>query len=178
MITCEDCLIRKRYAKYFDAHFDWRDCPYACEYAKEQVKEETKGTKIGDSISRQVAIAALGERPVVWNEWADEYSLGQQNQYDADLLAIETVPAIDPAKHGKWIKMSDADGDYWACSECGEDLPRVSHFNQQFDLFPRIESIDRTNYCPKCGVRMDGERNEDPSHPFADSVMMGERSDE
>ncbi len=48
-----------------------------------------------DLISRHTAIEALGERPVVWNEWADEYSLGQRNQYDADRLAIETAPTID-----------------------------------------------------------------------------------
>ena len=40
MRTCENCEIRKQYAKCFDSHFDWRDCPYACEYAKERVKEE------------------------------------------------------------------------------------------------------------------------------------------
>lgn len=47
MITCENCLIRKQYAKYFDAHFDWRDCPYTCEYANEQVKEEMERSKNG-----------------------------------------------------------------------------------------------------------------------------------
>ena len=65
----------------------------------------------------------------------------------------------DHVKHGKWIKMSDADGVYWACSECGEDIPRVSHFDPRFDLFPRLESIDMTNYCPNCGAPM--ERSED-----------------
>ena len=50
---------------------------------------------MNDLISRQAAIYALGERPFVWNEWADEYDLGQRNQYDSDKLAIETVPSID-----------------------------------------------------------------------------------
>lgn len=40
MRMCENCSIRKQYAKCFDSHFDWRDCPYACEYAKERVKEQ------------------------------------------------------------------------------------------------------------------------------------------
>ena len=40
MRTCENCRTRKAYAKVFDAHFDWRDCPYECEYAKEREKEE------------------------------------------------------------------------------------------------------------------------------------------
>ena len=47
---------------------------------------------MSDLIDRQAAIDALGERPVVWNEWADEYALGQRNQYDVDKLAIETLP--------------------------------------------------------------------------------------
>lgn len=72
-------------------------------------------------------------------------------------IAIDDAPTIDavPVKHGKWIKMSDADGVYWACSECGEDIPRIAHYDPQFDLFPRLESIDRTNYCPHCGAKME-----------------------
>lgn len=69
---------------------------------------------------------------------------------------IDEALTIEP-KHGKWIKMSDADGVYWVCSECGEDIPRISHYNPQFDLFPRLESIDKTNYCPNCGAPMDLE---------------------
>lgn len=49
-----------------------------------------------DTIYRQAAIDALGERPIVWNEWTDEYELGQRNQYDSDKLAIETVPSAQP----------------------------------------------------------------------------------
>lgn len=44
-----------------------------------------------DLISRKMALDALGERPLVWNEWADEYCIGQRNQYDADKSAIEGV---------------------------------------------------------------------------------------
>ena len=57
-------------------------------------------------------------------------------------------------KKGKWIKRSDTDDIYWSCSECGEDIPRVSHFDPQFDLFPRLESIEKTNFCPNCGADM------------------------
>ena len=48
-----------------------------------------------DTISRQAAIDALGERPMVWSN-DDEYALGERNQYDIDRLAIETVPAAEP----------------------------------------------------------------------------------
>lgn len=43
--TCDTCKIRKGHAKYFDAHFDWRNCPYDCRYAKEKEKEKTKDKK-------------------------------------------------------------------------------------------------------------------------------------
>ena len=36
---CGNCHLRKSYAKLFDAHFDWRDCPYECEYADEMEKK-------------------------------------------------------------------------------------------------------------------------------------------
>ena len=47
-----------------------------------------------DCISRQAAIDALGERPMVWAE--SDYELGARNQYDADVLALETVPPAQP----------------------------------------------------------------------------------
>ena len=54
---------------------------------------------MSDLISRQEAIDALGERPMVWTD-NDEYSLGQRNQYDCDRLAIETVPSAQLTLHG------------------------------------------------------------------------------
>ena len=55
-----------------------------------------------DLISRQAAIDALGERPMVWTD-DDHYALGERNQYDMDKLAIETVPSAQPErKKGKW----------------------------------------------------------------------------
>ena len=46
---------------------------------------------VKDCISRQAALGALGERPVVWSD-NDDYTLGARNQYDMDRLALETVP--------------------------------------------------------------------------------------
>lgn len=77
-------------------------------------------------------------------------------EWAASRTSIDATPTIDPVKHGRWIKMSDANGVYWSCGECGEGIPRISHFDPQFDLFPRLESIDKTSYCPHCGARMDG----------------------
>lgn len=78
--------------------------------------------------------------------------------YMFNITSIKNFIKEEPevVRKGEWIAMSDADGAYWACSECGEDLPRVSHYNPQFDLSPRLESIDKTNYCPSCGADMRG----------------------
>ena len=61
----------------------------------------------------------------------------------------------DEKPHGHWVKMSDAYGYYYACSECGEDLHREWRFDEKFDIFPKLKSIDKTRYCPHCGAKMD-----------------------
>ena len=48
-----------------------------------------------DLISRKSAIEALGEEPIVWDDNAD-YELGQRSQWEADKLAIESVPSAQP----------------------------------------------------------------------------------
>lgn len=45
-----------------------------------------------DLISKQAAIDALGERPLIWSD-DDKYAIGKQNQYDSDRLALEAVPS-------------------------------------------------------------------------------------
>ena len=49
---------------------------------------------MSDMIDRQAAIKALGERPMVWVN--SDYELGARNQYDADVLALETLPSAQP----------------------------------------------------------------------------------
>lgn len=45
-----------------------------------------------DLISRKDAILALGEKPIVPNEY-DEYSHGRQNQWTQDMEAIQAIPS-------------------------------------------------------------------------------------
>jgi len=59
-----------------------------------------------------------------------------------DARIIESMPTIDPVKHGRWIEHKGGD-DYigypiYECSECGYDAGETA-----------------TNYCPNCGARMD-----------------------
>jgi hypothetical protein len=56
-----------------------------------------------DLISRQAAIDAFGERPLVWDEWTDEFAVGLRNQYDYDVAAIKSLP---PAQ--QWIPCSES----------------------------------------------------------------------
>lgn len=70
---------------------------------------------------------------------------------------IERLPSIE-RKKGKWIKMSDADGIYYCCSECGEELYRMWDFDREYNLFPRKRSIDKTDFCSHCGADMRGKK--------------------
>ena len=86
------------------------------------------------------------DRETSWKELENddaEYRNGCDDGYAYSMQIISELPSVE-RKKGKWIKMSDADGIYWACSECGEDIPRT-------------ESIDKINFCPFCGADMKGE---------------------
>ena len=72
-----------------------------------------------------------------------------------DLDNAPTVEA-EPIIHAHWVKMSDADGFYYCCSNCGEDLPRYYIEKPTYDKpFPNMESIDKTLRCHYCGAKMD-----------------------
>ena len=60
----------------------------------------------------------------------------------------------------RWVKMSDSDGYYYCCPECGEELYRIWSFDPRFDLFPKKQTIDRTNFCSNCGADMRGEQDD------------------
>lgn len=85
-----------------------------------------------------------------------------QDLTKAEIADINNAPTIDaePVRHGHWIKMSDADGHYYACSECGEELYREWSFDREFDTFPKKKSIDKTQFCPNCGAKMDEVNDE------------------
>lgn len=83
------------------------------------------------------------------------------------LKILRELPPAQPERtKGRWIKMSDADGVYYCCSECGEELYRLWSFDREldlvphkveFDLVPHKVSIAQTRYCPNCGADMRGE---------------------
>lgn len=58
---------------------------------------------------------------------------------------IKAAPINDPVKHGRWIFVNDMVS-HIKCSECGDDICWVN--------------TKRPKYCPGCGAKMDGDKNE------------------
>lgn len=77
--------------------------------------------------------------------YRDENMLGGGNLLVDDILEdINLSPTVDaePVRHGKWI--FNKEKHTWECSEC--------HY--------QINSIldeSKSNYCPNCGCKMDGD---------------------
>ena len=72
------------------------------------------------------------------------------------MIAVETalsLPTVDavPVVHGRWI---DGIGSYSTanCSVCGWKIPYCDDY---------YGYLGKTNYCPNCGAKMDGERREE-----------------
>lgn len=111
--------------------------------ARTAVQEWTVN-EMADYIDRQVAIDALGERPLNWDD--NEFDMGLVVQFDADRRMLEAVPSADvqPVRHGWWIEDKEVE---FVCSECGEQCANT------------VMGMPRDRYCKWCGTRMDGEQN-------------------
>ena len=87
-------------------------------------------------------LKALGEAPLVWDEFTDEYELGQRKQWEQDVEAIKALPTIEaePVRRGRWLKPQKCAGGYiFKCSLCGKGVYHMC------DVF----------YCPNCGAKME-----------------------
>ena len=58
---------------------------------------------------------------------------------------FKNKPDVVEVRHGEW----GFDGLGYTCSECGE-----------YALAIKTRMQVRSDYCPRCGAKMDGERNE------------------
>lgn len=87
--------------------------------------------------------------------------IDKYKKYDSFLAAHGCFESKSPAdvrevKHGKWIRMSDADGYYYCCSVCGESLERILTSPCTVENpYPDLVSCSKTRFCPSCGVVMD-----------------------
>ena len=104
-----------------------------------QVTDAVQSTK--DCISRQAAIEALGEKPLVWDDLSD-FDLGKAAQWSDDVDAIKELPSAQPQRmKGKWMRR-DIKGIPYCCSVC----------SGRFDY--------EWKFCPNCGSDMRGDENE------------------
>ena len=87
-----------------------------------------------------------------YEDGGSEWGFGRQNILDV----INSVPAADvaPVRHGRWDsipntyicvagKAGSYHGNATSCSACNEINPNAY----------------KTNYCPNCGAKMDGDGN-------------------
>lgn len=110
-----------------------------------------------DLISRNAACDKMTE---LYNEDLEAYCVPIPESFDAEraVKAINELPSAQPGpKKGEWIRMSDADGIFYACSECGE-------WNK--------ETIE---FCPNCGVEM--RKREYPCYSPPDGSQLFTNAD-
>ena len=96
-------------------------------------------------ITKQAAIDALGEKPLVWDDLSD-FDLGKAAQWSDDVDAIKELPSAQPQRSkGRWEIIEDWDGDdLYRCSECGS----------MFTLIDGTPEDNDYNFCPSCGADM------------------------
>ena len=104
-----------------------------------------------DLISKQAAIDEIEYELEMINSALDSITLDfnarerlRQRRGEAReiLNSIQQLPSADPVKHGKWIWEDNERRCGFSCSECGYGVR---------------DERRKTNYCPNCGARMDGE---------------------
>lgn len=79
------------------------------------------------------------------NPHSGELRFNHRTEHDHFFKMIMSVPVEDVAKvvHGRWIEAEDGDG--LVCSVCREDFCNI------------YLEVERFNYCPNCGAKMDLE---------------------
>ena len=82
--------------------------------------------------------------------------------YDADAITMSGVkilnqfPVADvaPVRHGRWISLTDCSNAGVYCSVCQKKV-----YKEDYAICNRKNKL-RSDYCPNCGAKMDGELNE------------------
>ena len=90
-----------------------------------------------DLISKQAAIDALGERPMVWV--GSDYELGARNQYDADVLALETVPSAQPQSCKDAVSKADVLETYSELYDVFDDNKEIK--NELHKIYDKINAL-------------------------------------
>lgn len=103
---------------------------------------------MADYLSKEEILQAFGCLTVKNPD--DKYQHGMQDAIDClipEVINEMGAADVQPIKHGRWELTNNPS--FRKCSECG--------------AWCSSDITDNcfTNYCPKCGARMDGEQNED-----------------
>lgn len=117
---------------------------------------------MSDLIDRQKAIDALEEPPKVPDTWSDESAIGEREQWEKDVKALNSLPSAQPEydlsgysdklwkaayergkaeaqRTGRWIGR-----EFGYCSCCG-------HEGCASDIWSGCENM----FCPNCGAKME-----------------------
>lgn len=88
------------------------------------------------------------------DSFSNPYFRSQACQQAMDVL--DTVPAADvvEVKHGQWHDKTWTTEDDWSCYN--HHVVICSVCNKQFDYIIN----EKSNYCPNCGAKMKGGKNE------------------
>lgn len=101
-----------------------------------------------DYISREALRRMMYEESFEKDSQYQRWDSGCWIRYKLFEHCVEAIPAADvvEVRHGRWV--ADGDGYHWTynCSICGWK-----------DGYPFNE---RHNFCPNCGAKMDGGREE------------------
>lgn len=86
--------------------------------------------------------------------------LAERSAFKYDITQMPTIDAV-PVVHGKWLPYEwCTDGTWDKCSVCG-----VAHRTRDkyIGFMDRKEHViqERLNYCPNCGARMDGGKDDE-----------------
>lgn len=105
--------------------------------------------EMAEYIDREAALAFQNElEPMVCKSiMTDELFSATK---DSDLVAfLQNIPSADvaPVKRGTWVDM----GDFEQCSVC-----TGTHLKEFTSYYGKVTWV-RSNYCPNCGARMDGD---------------------
>ena len=104
-------------------------------------------------IECEALIEHMKDLPTWWADSGGVYGQAMkypEGMFDCDdvINSVDNAPAADvvEVKHGEWL--SNAQTDEYVCSKCDGIAP----------VDCEKEDFYKSNYCPNCGAKMDGER--------------------
>ena len=94
---------------------------------------------------------------IKWMEDNTANSEWMVNQYNADWICsmLETAPTVDAVEvvHGHWVSLTECANAGVYCSVCNKKV-----YKEDYAWCNRKNKL-RSNYCPNCGAKMDGDGN-------------------